>query len=115
MCSTCDVFGCHGVVAQAEPPPPLSMFCLCFVFCPYKDLQVNSKLEVSVKSDQTKRWYDGTVEEIKYEDGKRLLKVRPLPSVPRCAQLTPYHVPGNTQDNIPLWVFFFLAKFSCNQ
>lgn len=59
-------------------PRPLLHVCLYVALCILKDLQVNSKLEVSADTDGVKRWHDGTVEEIKYEDGKRLLKVRPL-------------------------------------
>lgn len=60
------------------PPRPLSHVCPYLVLCTLKDLQVNSKLEVSTNTNGVNRWYDGTVEEIKNEDGKRLLKVRPL-------------------------------------
>lgn len=41
-----------------------------------QDIQVNSKLEVSAMPDGKKKWYEGTVEKVKYEDGKRLLEVK---------------------------------------
>lgn len=67
-----------AVLLLNQTPFATLHFWLCYVLYPLKDLQVNSKVEVSVKTDGINRWYDGTVEEVKYEDGKRLLKVRPL-------------------------------------
>ena len=49
---------------------------------------MNSKVEISSAPEGTKKWYDGTVEEVKYENGKRLLKVTPL-IVSGCAQQVP--------------------------
>ena len=40
---------------------------------------MNSKLEVSAKPDGTKKWYEGNVENVKYENGVRLLQVETLP------------------------------------
>lgn len=72
--SACGVFGSHSVATSPHLAPLLPVLC---ILSP-KDLQVNSKLEVSSAPEGTKKWYDGTVEEVKYENGKRLLKVRPL-------------------------------------
>lgn len=49
---------------------------LCRNMSRTQELQVNSKLEVSASPEGVKKWYEGTVEAVKYEDEKRLLEVR---------------------------------------
>lgn len=57
----------------------LKRVCVLFFFARRgQDIQVNSKLEVSAMPDGKKKWYEGTVEKVKYEDGKRLLEVKEI-------------------------------------
>lgn len=58
---------------------------------------MSSKLEVLATTDRANKWHGGTVEEVKYENGKRLLKVRPLIDS-RCAQQItfPWMCPANS-------------------
>lgn len=67
---------------------------------------MNFKVEVSINIEGVNRWYDGTVEEAKYENGKRLLKVRPLTQQNSFGR--------NTQDKTPpamtVWTDFIVNK-----